>query len=76
MGEVVILPCRHHDDGILRVIAALERSGVGVVMPGEHEDEAIERAMRKSLPVSPGLQVLFDRVGTRTEAEARSQAAS
>lgn len=77
MGVVVLLPVRcepkrHQDEGLLRVIRALERSGIGVVGPDEDEDDAIERAMRKSLPVSPGLQVLVDRVGKRTEAEARA----
>ena len=65
-------PTRQHDEGMLRVIGALERSGIAVVTPGEHEDAAIERMVRKSLPVSPRLQALADRVGTRTEAEARA----
>lgn len=66
-------PSRGHDDGLLRVIRALERSGIAVVAPDECEDAAIERAMRNVLPVSPELERLAS--STRTEAEARAERA-
>lgn len=73
MGDLVFLPrrepARQHDDGLLRVIPAFERSGVAVVMPDETEDEALERMASKSLPVSPYL-----RRPLRTEAEVRGKA--
>lgn len=64
-------PSRAQDDNLLRVIAAFERSGIAVVSPDEHEDDAIERTLR-ALPVSPELERLAAKVGTRTEAEARA----
>lgn len=64
-------PRRAHDVNLLRVIRAFERSGIAVVAPGENEDDAIERTLR-ALPVSPGLERLAAKVGTRTEAEARA----
>ena len=66
-------PTRGHDAGLLRVIRALERSGIAVVAPDECEDAAIERAVRNVLPVSPELERLAS--STRTEAEARAERA-
>lgn len=71
MSVVQFPPSRDQDNGLLRVIRALERSGIAVVAPDEHEDDAIERTLR-ALPVSPGLERLAAQVGTRTEAEARA----